>query len=105
VVAGQRVAGRVLPAWHYGSADVFLEALGLAGAGDVLVIDNGGVLAAARQIGEVERDQARSSGEPRSRSSPGWSSRSSTGSRSAGSLTAIPTRPAPHSTAISRGSP
>jgi regulator of RNase E activity RraA len=74
VVAGQRVAGRVLPARHYGSVDVFLEALGRAGAGDVLVIDNGGrtdgvvfvpagqagpVLAAARQIGEVERDQAR----------------------------------------------
>jgi len=42
VVAGQRVAGRVLPARHYGSVDVFLEALGRAGAGDVLVIDNGG---------------------------------------------------------------
>jgi hypothetical protein len=41
VVAGQRVAGRVLPARHYGSADVFLEALGRAGAGGVLVIDNG----------------------------------------------------------------
>src|SRR3984885_6612605 len=115
VVAGQRVAGRVLPARHYGSVDVFLEALGRDGAGDVLVIDNGRgalwgsvsspagvggrgggagalapagvgdplasrvdivfadddgvvfvpagqagpVLAAARQIGEVERDQAR----------------------------------------------
>src|SRR3984885_88149 len=42
VVAGQRVAGRVLPARHYGSVDVFLEALGRAGVGDVLVIDNGG---------------------------------------------------------------
>ena len=42
VVAGQRVGGRVLPARHYGSVDVFLEALGRAGAGDVLVIDNGG---------------------------------------------------------------
>ena len=42
VVAGQRVAGRVLPARHYGSVDVFLEALGRAEAGDVLVIDNGG---------------------------------------------------------------
>ena len=42
VVAGQRVAGRVLPARHYGSVDVFLEALGRARAGDVLVIDNGG---------------------------------------------------------------
>jgi 4-hydroxy-4-methyl-2-oxoglutarate aldolase len=42
VVAGQRVAGRVLPVRHYGSVDVFLEAFGRAMAGDVLVIDNGG---------------------------------------------------------------
>jgi 4-hydroxy-4-methyl-2-oxoglutarate aldolase len=42
VVAGQRVAGRVLPVRHYGSVDVFLEALDRAEAGDVLVIDNGG---------------------------------------------------------------
>jgi 4-hydroxy-4-methyl-2-oxoglutarate aldolase len=42
VVAGQRVAGRVLPARHYGSVDVFLEAFDRAEAGDVLVIDNGG---------------------------------------------------------------
>jgi regulator of RNase E activity RraA len=42
VVAGLRVAGRALPARHYGSVDVFLEALGGAGAGDVLVVDNGG---------------------------------------------------------------
>ena len=42
VAAGQRVAGRVLPVRHYGSVDVFLEALGWAEGGDVLVIDNGG---------------------------------------------------------------
>ncbi|MGW8352363.1 RraA family protein [Streptomyces wedmorensis] len=42
VVAGQRVAGRVLPVRHYGSVDVFLEVLARAEAGDVLVIDNGG---------------------------------------------------------------
>ncbi len=42
VVAGQRIAGRVLPVRHYGSVDVFLEAFGRAQAGDVLVIDNGG---------------------------------------------------------------
>ncbi|GHG66305.1 RraA family protein [Streptomyces griseocarneus] len=42
VVAGQRLAGRVLPARHYGSVDVFLEAFGGAEPGDVLVIDNGG---------------------------------------------------------------
>jgi hypothetical protein len=42
VVAGQGIAGRVLPVRHYGSVDVFLEAFGRAQAGDVLVIDNGG---------------------------------------------------------------
>ena len=124
VVAGQRVAGRVLPARHYGSVDVFLEARAagvaglvvwglhrdtpelaaiglpvfsygscpagpgrlddrepealatarfgehLASSGDIVLADDDGVvfvpagqagqvLAAARQIGEVERDQAR----------------------------------------------
>jgi regulator of RNase E activity RraA len=42
VTPGQRIAGRVLPARHYGSVDVFLEAYGRADPGDVLVIDNGG---------------------------------------------------------------
>jgi len=42
VVPGHRVAGHALPARHYGSVDVFLEALGRAEHGDVLVIDNGG---------------------------------------------------------------
>ena len=42
VVPGHRVAGHVLPARHYGSVDVFLEALARAEFGDVLVIDNGG---------------------------------------------------------------
>ena len=44
VVRGQRLAGRALPARHYGSVDVFLEALGAAEQGDVLVVDNGGRL-------------------------------------------------------------
>lgn len=39
-----RIAGRVLPARHYGSVDVFLEAFVSAKPGDVLVIDNGGRL-------------------------------------------------------------
>jgi 4-hydroxy-4-methyl-2-oxoglutarate aldolase len=39
---GANVAGRVLPARHSGSVDVFLEAMEAAEAGDVLVIDNGG---------------------------------------------------------------
>ncbi|NGN67471.1 RraA family protein [Streptomyces sp. A7024] len=42
VEAGSRVAGRVLPARHAGSVDVFLEAYELADPGDVLVVDNGG---------------------------------------------------------------
>ena len=39
---GGRVAGRVLPVRHSGSVDVFLEAMGSAGKGDILVVDNGG---------------------------------------------------------------
>jgi regulator of RNase E activity RraA len=39
---GSRVAGRALPAKHFGSVDVFLEAMMLADAGDILVIDNNG---------------------------------------------------------------
>ena len=42
VIPGRQIAGRALPARHYGSVDVFLEALGSAGYGDVLVVDNGG---------------------------------------------------------------
>lgn len=44
VIPGSRLAGRVLPARHAGSVDVFLEALGLGEAGDVLVVDNNGRL-------------------------------------------------------------
>jgi 4-hydroxy-4-methyl-2-oxoglutarate aldolase len=42
VIRGHRTAGRALPARHYGSVDVFLEACSRAEPGDVLVIDNGG---------------------------------------------------------------
>jgi 4-hydroxy-4-methyl-2-oxoglutarate aldolase len=42
VIPGQRIAGRALPARHYGSVDVFLEAFSGAAPGDVLVVDNGG---------------------------------------------------------------
>jgi 4-hydroxy-4-methyl-2-oxoglutarate aldolase len=44
VVRAHRIAGRALPARHCGSVDVFLEAIGRAEPGDVLVIDNGGRL-------------------------------------------------------------
>lgn len=42
LIAKMRLAGRALPARHYGSVDVFLEAVGSAEAGDILVIDNQG---------------------------------------------------------------
>lgn len=44
VVSGSRASGRVRPAQHVGSVDVFLEALGEASPGDVLVVDNAGRL-------------------------------------------------------------
>lgn len=44
VTPGDRFAGRVLPARHVGSVDVFLEALHAAEPGDVLVADNSGRL-------------------------------------------------------------
>lgn len=44
VIPGSRLAGRALPTRHVGSVDIFLEALGAAEAGDVLVVDNGGRL-------------------------------------------------------------
>jgi regulator of RNase E activity RraA len=37
-----RIAGRALPARHYGSVDIFLEAMGNAQPGDILIIDNQG---------------------------------------------------------------
>ena len=43
-VPGSRLAGRACPARHVGSVDIFLEALGGAAPGDVLVVDNGGRL-------------------------------------------------------------
>jgi regulator of RNase E activity RraA len=44
VAPGMRLAGRVAPARHAGSVDVFLEAFERAEPGDVLVVDNGGRL-------------------------------------------------------------
>jgi 4-hydroxy-4-methyl-2-oxoglutarate aldolase len=42
VTVESHIAGSVLPARHYGSVDIFLEAMGTAQDGDVLVIDNAG---------------------------------------------------------------
>src|SRR5215831_18111435 len=44
VIPNQRLAGPVLPVRHFGSVDVFLEAMQDAQPGDILVIDNGGRL-------------------------------------------------------------
>ncbi|HMG04321.1 MAG TPA: hypothetical protein VK581_02595 [Chthoniobacterales bacterium] len=42
VIPGCRLTGRALPARHFGSVDVFLEAMETSDPGDVLVIDNSG---------------------------------------------------------------
>ena len=44
VMTNQRLAGLALPVRHFGSVDVFLEAMESAQTGEVLVIDNGGRL-------------------------------------------------------------
>jgi regulator of RNase E activity RraA len=61
VIPGTRAGGRVLPAKHFGSVDVFLEAMESAQPGDILVIDNG-----ARRdegcIGDLTALEAKASG-------------------------------------------
>lgn len=42
VWGGTHMVGRVCPARHYGSVDVFLEAIKRSSPGDVMVVDNGG---------------------------------------------------------------
>jgi 4-hydroxy-4-methyl-2-oxoglutarate aldolase len=42
LISGSHVAGPVLPVKHYGSVDIFLEAMESAEEGDILVIDNKG---------------------------------------------------------------
>jgi regulator of RNase E activity RraA len=42
VISESLVAGRALPAQHFGSVDVFLEAMNEAEEGDILVVDNNG---------------------------------------------------------------
>src|SRR5215469_1117895 len=44
VTADQRLAGPALPVRHFGSVDIFLEAMQDARPGEILVIDNGGRL-------------------------------------------------------------
>ena len=59
-----RIAGRVVPARHSGSVDVFLEALETARPGDVLVADNRGRLdeACIGDLVTLEANQARLAG-------------------------------------------
>ena len=56
-----KVAGRAFPVRHFGSVDVFLEALGEARKGDVLVIDTGGRTDEAC-IGDLTALEVRSAG-------------------------------------------
>jgi 4-hydroxy-4-methyl-2-oxoglutarate aldolase len=61
VAPGAWVEGRALPACHFGSVDVFLEALGRAEDGDVLVVDNAGRLDEAC-VGDLTILEARAAG-------------------------------------------
>ncbi len=61
IVSGWRVAGPVCAVRHYGSVDVFLEALDASVPGDVLVIDNAGRLDEAC-IGDLVTIEARAAG-------------------------------------------
>lgn len=61
VMSSNHVAGRVLPVRHYGSVDVFFEAMENAEPGDVLVIDNGGITDESC-IGDLTVLEAKASG-------------------------------------------
>ena len=61
VIENQRVAGPARPVRHFGSVDVFLEAMQSAQKGDVLVIDNGGRLDEAC-IGDLTALEAQNCG-------------------------------------------
>jgi regulator of RNase E activity RraA len=57
----QRLAGPARPVQHFGSVDVFLEAIDRADVGDVLVIDNGGRLDEGC-IGDLVTTEAKAAG-------------------------------------------
>jgi regulator of RNase E activity RraA len=61
VISGSYVAGQALPVQHYGSVDIFLEAMENAEEGDILVIDNEGRMDEAC-IGDLIVLEAQSSG-------------------------------------------
>jgi 4-hydroxy-4-methyl-2-oxoglutarate aldolase len=56
-----QIGGRALPVRHYGSVDIFLEAMGTAQPGDVLVIDNQGRMDEGC-IGDLTTLEAQASG-------------------------------------------
>ena len=60
VIAGRRVHGKALPVQHFGSVDIFLEALEHASPGSILVIDNSARLdeACAGDLVSLEAQQA-----------------------------------------------
>ncbi len=58
---GTRIMGGALPSRHYGSVDIFLEAINESRKGDVLVIDNGGKMDEAC-IGDLITLEAKASG-------------------------------------------
>lgn len=61
IASEYHIAGRVLPVRHYGSVDIFLEAMGTAEQGDILVIDNGGRMDEGC-IGDLTALEAQASG-------------------------------------------
>lgn len=61
VLPGSRLAGRVCPARHAGSVDIFLEAFEGSAPGDVLVVDNGGRMDEAC-VGDLVALEAREAG-------------------------------------------
>jgi len=61
VLPGSRIAGRVCPARHSGSVDIFLEAMEHAAPGDVLVVDNAGRLDESC-VGDLVAQEAQAAG-------------------------------------------
>ena len=61
VLPESHIAGRVCPAQHAGSVDVFLEAMEHAAPGDILVVDNAGRLDEAC-VGDLVAQEAQSAG-------------------------------------------
>lgn len=61
LLPGSRIAGRVCPARHAGSVDIFLEAIESAAAGDILAVDNAGRLDESC-VGDLIAQEAQAAG-------------------------------------------